>query len=296
MRLSGSGWSVRGTQIDFGPSDDKESIRIINMAIDMGIEIFDTASIYGAGHNERLLGKALGKRRDDVIIISKAGWYFDEEKRSVGDSILDNPEYIKIICEDSLKRLGTDHIDIYLLHTFYKDDMIDLEAAAKVRDCMEELVKEGKLRWYGWSTDWPHQLKVFMEGAHCACTEQDFNIFVGNEETLKLCEDNDLVSFSRRPLASGSLIKKRSSDSYKKVKISKKEQEKLDSIREIITSRGETVAQGALCWLWAKSKVTLPIPGFRTEDQARDLIGTLEFGPLEYDKMEEIERIKNKGE
>jgi len=292
MRLSGKGWNVRGNEVDFGPVDDKESIKTINLAIDMGLKIFDTAVMYGAGHNEKLLGKAIDSRRDEIIIVSKAGWYIDEEKRSVGESILDNPEDVKKLCEGSLRRLNTDYIDIYLLHTPYKDDKIDLGIAAQIRDYMEELVEEGKLRWYGWSTDWPHQLKVFMEGKHCTCTEQDFNIFTGNEETLKLCEGNNLASLNRRPLAGGALTPKPRVNGKKWHDFEEKNQKKFEAIREIITIKGRTVAQGALCWLWAKSKATIPVPGFRTEEQARDSIGALEFGPLTSEQMEEIEKIK----
>jgi len=292
MRLSGKGWNVRGNEIDFGPVDDRESIKTINLAIDMGINIFDTAVMYGAGHNERLLGKALDGRRDKVIIVSKAGYYIDEEKRSVGESILDNPKDVKKLCEGSLRRLNTDYIDIYLLHTQYKDDKIDLCKAAQIRDYMEELVGDGKLRWYGWSTDWPHQLKVFMEGKHCICTEQDFNIFTGNEETLKLCEDNNLISLNRRPLAGGALTPKPRDSGKKWHDFEEKNQKKFDAIREILTSNGRTVAQGALCWLWAKSKATIPVPGFRTEEQVRDSIGALEYGSLTSNQMEEIEKIK----
>jgi len=274
MRLSGKGWSVRGKEIDFGPVDDNQSIRIINLAIDMGVDIF------------------VDGRRDKVIIVSKAGYYIDEERRSVSEPFLDNPKDVKKLCEGSLRRLKTDYIDIYLLHTQYKDDKIDLEKAAQIRDYMEELVEEGKLRWYGWSTDWPHQLKVFMEGKHCTCTEQDFNIFTGNKETLKLCEDNNLASLNRRPLAGGALTLKPRAEGKEWHDFEEKNQKKFEAIREILTSKGRTVAQGSFCWLWAKSKVTIPVPGFRTEEQVRDSVGALEFGPLTYSQMDEIEKIK----
>jgi len=301
MRLSSKDWFLRGKEVDYGHGkmDDKESIRIINTAIDMGVSIFDTAVIYGAGHNEKLLGQAIGSRRDKVIIVSKAGWYINEEKRSGGELILDNPKDVKKLCEGSLRRLNTDYIDIYLFHTPHKDDMIDLHKAAQIRDYMEELVEDGKIRWYGWSTDWPHQLKIFMEGKHCTCTMQDFNIFAGNEETLKLCEDNNLASLNRRPLGGGALTLRSHPDSKesqwkKRNDFDAKNVKKFEAIIEILTSKGRTIAQGALCWLWAKSKTTIPVPGFRTEEQARDSIGAIEYGPLTLEQMEEIEKIKGK--
>jgi len=295
MRLSSKGWfSADGREIDFGAVDDTESIRIINLAIDMGINVFDTAVIYGAGHNEELLGQAIAGNRDKVVIVSKAGGYIDEANRRVmGNNIINtNPEDVKKLCEGSLRRLNTDYIDVYLLHTFYKNDEYDLEKAAQIRDYMEELVEEGKLRWYGWSTDWPHQLRVFMEGEHCTCTEQDLNIFAGNEETLKLCEDNNLASLCRSPLAGGALTPKPSRVGKADRGGGEENMRKFEAIRDILTSGGRTVVQGALCWLWAKSPCTIPIPGFRTEEQVRENIGALEFGPLTPEQMEEIERIK----
>ena len=197
-----------------------------------------------------------------------------------------------MLCEDSLRRLNTDYIDIYLLHTLAKDDNIDLEKAAEIRDYMQELVAEGKLRWYGWSTDWPHQLKVFMQGKHCTCTEQGLNIFTGNEETLKLCEDNNLASLCRTPLASGVLKAKPANAGNPDRGEGEANLRKFAAMREVLTSGGRTVVQGALCWLWAKSEVTIPIPGFRTEEQVIENIGALDFGPLTSDQMAEIERIK----
>jgi len=296
MRLSSKGWfATDGREIDFGEVDDEQSVKTINMAIDMGINLFDTATTYGAGHNEELLGRAIAGRRGEVVIVSKAGGYIDEEKRIFGVGgkrfyDIDPREVIGFI-DDSLRRLKTDYIDVYLLHSPYTDDNIDLDKAAAVRDAMEEVVQEGKLRGYGWSTDWPDQLKCFMEGPHCIGTEQDFSIFAGNEETLKLCEDNNLASLCRSPLAGGALTPKPNRDGRDDRGGGKENVKKFQAIHDVLASGGRTVVQGALCWLWARSPVTIPIPGFRTEAQARENIGALEFGPLTPEQMEEIENI-----
>jgi len=284
MRFSGGGWSLRGKEVDYDqPINEKDSINIINLAIDLGVNIFD---------------KAVGRRRDDVIIISKAGYYIDDEKRiASGKLIADNPKDVKVLCDGSLRRLNTDYIDIYLYHTPFKDENIDLEKAAQIRDYMEELVEEGKIRWYGWSTDWPQQLKVFMEGKHCTCTMQDFNIFAGNEETLKLCEDNNLASLNRRPLGGGALTAVTHSDDDKPIWMKRNDFDannlkKLEAIKEILTSDGRTVVQGALGWLWAKSEANIPMPGIMTEEQVRESVKAIKYGPLTPNQMEEIEKIK----
>jgi hypothetical protein len=141
----------------------------------------------------------------------------------------------------------------------------------------------GKLRGYGWSTDWPHQLKCFMEGKHC----------IGNEETLKLCEDNNLASLCRSPLAGGVLTPKPNSEGLDDRGGGEDNIRRFRAIHDVLTSGGRTVVQGALCWLWARSPATIPIPGFRTEAQARENIGALEFGPLTAEQMAEIEVIQN---
>ena len=97
MRLSSKGWyTSEGKEVNFGPVDDKESLRIIDLAVDAGVQVFDTAVLYGAGHNEKLLGRALVGKRDRVVFVSKAGKYIDEEKRAVTrKNIIDNPQDVK---------------------------------------------------------------------------------------------------------------------------------------------------------------------------------------------------------
>ncbi len=131
-----------------------------------------------------------------------------------------------------------------------------------------------------------------MEGEHCAYTGQDLNIFAGNEATLSLCEDNNLASLCRSPLAGGALVPKPNRVGQADRGGGEENMKKLEAIRDILTSGGRTVVQGALCWLWAKSPCTIPIPGFRTAEQVRENIGALEFGPLTSEQMAEIERIK----
>ncbi len=288
MRLARKGWFFSdGREIDMGPSDDVESVRAIHQAIDLGVNLFDTADVYGAGSNERLLGRAIRDRRDEVVVVSKGGHVFDEATRTlIQHPTLDRGEYIapqniKSACEASLKRLDTDYIDVYLLHSKNTDRDYDLENAAIIRENMEELVSEGKIRGYGWSTDWPHQLEVFLKGEHCIADELDFNVLFGNEETLRLAEENELTIFNRRPLAGGELLKP-----------SENEDDKLSAIREILTQGGRTVAQGALCWLWAKSPNCIPVPGFRNIEQMLGLVGALNFDPLNAGQIKEIEELK----
>ena len=286
-----------GNPVGWGRVDDNESIRAIGRALDLGVTLFDTADVYGCGHSERILGQALGKRRSDVAIATKFGRVFDASKRHIlGNDA--SPEHIRAACEASLSRLNTDVIDLYQLHL----GNCELDEAAVVRDVLEDLVVEGKICWYGWSTDDPERARLFAEGPHCAAIQQRFNILDGNEQTLGICERFNLASLNRGPLAQGLLTGKFTSDSKLpdndvrhrwdfKLGRQAEQLKQLDAIRDVLTSDGRTLAQGALAWLWARSGKTIPIPGFKTIKQVEDNAGAAQFGPLSQDQMSQIDEL-----
>src|SRR4051812_3723959 len=145
--IGGPHWR-NGDPIGWGEVDDDESVAAIRAAFDAGITFFDTADVYGCGHSERVLARALQGRRDDVLIATKFGFTYDEDRReSPGRDA--SPTYIRQACEASLRRLQTDVIDLYQFHL----GDADLETAAAVRDTLEELVDDGRISAYGWSTD-----------------------------------------------------------------------------------------------------------------------------------------------
>ena len=286
-----------GRHVGWGQVDDEESLRAIRKALDMGVTFFDTADVYGCGHSERLVGKALADCRDDVVIATKFGIVFDEATRNITDRN-SSPEYIKSACEASLDRLDISVIDLYQLHIA----QLEHDVAVTVRDTLEELVAEGKIRCYGWSTDDPENARLFAEGPNCATIQQRMNVFAGNDNTLAVCEDAGLASINRGPLAMGLLTGKFSSDSklaeddvrhnWDFTQGEKAEQlAMLEAIRGVLTSDGRTLAQGALGWLWAKSPVTIPIPGFKTVAQVEENCKALELGPLSLEQMQAIEEI-----
>ena len=147
----------------WGQVDDAESIRAVHCALDLGVTLFDTADVYGCGHSEVILGRALAGRRDQAVIATKFGKQFDEEKKHFFGHKT-SPDLIRSACEASLRRLNTDYIDLYQLHWLE----YDMDKAPEVRDVLEELVAAGKIRAYGWSTDDPARARLFAEGQHCA--------------------------------------------------------------------------------------------------------------------------------
>jgi aryl-alcohol dehydrogenase-like predicted oxidoreductase len=288
----------------WGEVDDEESIQAIHRALELGITFFDTADVYGTGHSERVLARALAEQRDQVVIATKFGVTFDEATRQITGPDA-SPEYIRRACEASLQRLNTDYIDLYQFHL----NDYDPEKAGVVRDELEALVTEGKIRKYGWSTDFPERARVFAEGPNCATVQFQMNVLDDAEPMVALCEDLNLASINRGPLAMGLLTGKyqsgaklasndvRGDKSPAWMKYFKDGQpnpewlQKLEAIREILTSNGRTLAQGALAWLWGRSEQTIPIPGFRTVAQVEENAGAIKCGPLNADQMGEIDAL-----
>jgi aryl-alcohol dehydrogenase-like predicted oxidoreductase/uncharacterized protein YndB with AHSA1/START domain len=303
-------WAIGGpfwngnTPNGWGEVDDEESIRAIHKALDLGVNLFDTANVYGAGHSERVLARAFAGRRTQVVIATKFNAVFDETTRQVTGSDT-TPAGIRKACEDSLRRLNTDTIDLYQFH----DNGFPADQAAPIRETLEELVIAGKIRAYGWSTDFPERAEVFAQGPHCSTVQLQLNVLDDNPAMLALCEKHNLAALNRGPLAMGLLTDKytgrikvaaddvrgeKSPDWMKYFKDGLPNPEwaaKRDAIREILTSQGRTLAQGALAWNWARSEKTLPIPGFRTVAQVQENAGAMQFGPLTQEQMSEIDRL-----
>lgn len=303
-------WAIGGpffageTPQGWGEVDDAESTRAIHAALDHGITFFDTANVYGAGHSERVLGAALGSKRSRVVIATKFNAVFDESTRQVTGSDA-SPAGIRKACEDSLKRLGTDYIDLYQFH----DNGFPAKDAQPVRDTLEELVKAGKIRAYGWSTDFVESAEFFAGGEKCTSIQLQLNVLDDNAAMIALCEKHNLAAINRGPLAMGLLTGKyrsgttvsiddvrgqKSPEWMKYFKNGTPNPEWLamrDAIVDILTSNGRSIAQGALAWNWGRSPLTIPIPGFRTVKQVEENAGALQFGPLLPEQMAEVEKI-----
>ena len=282
----------------WGNTDDEESVRAIHAALDMGVNFFDTAANYGAGHSEVVLGRALKGKRGQVVIATKFGHIVNEEKKTVyGDpeQIIKN---VRTDVENSLRRLQTDFIDIYQLHEGGYDPKLALE----LQSVLEELVSVGKIRWYGWSTDIVESARSFASGAHCTSIQFRLNAIYDNPEMRKVCADFDLAGINKDPLNKGILtgkfdttstfpendIRSRANfsdpDIVKRLKI-------VDEIRDIFTSNGRTMAQGALAYIWALDERMVPIPGFKSVQQVKDNAAAMQFGPLTEAQVTEIQAV-----
>jgi aryl-alcohol dehydrogenase-like predicted oxidoreductase len=290
-----SGWS--------GVSDE-ETIRAIQRGFDLGVNFYDTANVYGNGHSEEILAQALAGKRDQVILATKFTWTFDDVTReSLGPDT--SPEGIRKSCEGSLRRLKTDYIDLLQFH--YND--YPVEKAEPVRDTLEALVAEGKIRYYGWSTDFPDRARFFAEGPNCTAIQVELNVVDDAPDVLEVCDEFNLAAINRGPLAMGLLTGKYNSNStlplddvrgeqapewmkyFKDGKPNPEWLSKIEAVREILTSGGRTLAQGAIAWLWGRSDKNIPIPGFKTVAQVEDNAGAMRFGPLTAAQVAEIDSL-----
>jgi aryl-alcohol dehydrogenase-like predicted oxidoreductase len=283
-----------------GDVDDNQSIRAIHYALDHGINFFDTAPAYGAGHSERILGRAFAGRRDKVVIATKFGKFVDEEDRRFG-RYANDAEVIRNIrkeCEDSLRRLQTDYIDVYQFHL----PEFPPEPATEIVSILESLVSEGKIRFYGWSTNSSECARIFVEGAYCTAIQHDLNAIEDDPEQLAICDAFDQASIARGILGMGFLTGKYTVDNYRSLLSAEDYRlrepayfvallDKLDGIRDVLTSDGRTLAQGAVAWIWARSDRNIALTGFRTLAQVADNIKSFDFGPLTTEHMRQIDSL-----
>jgi len=298
-----SAWND-GSARGWGNTNDEESIKALNRAFELGVRLFDTADLYGCGHSEELVGRALENYRDEIIITTKFGNSFDPKtKRQIGEDA--SPKYIRKAVDASLKRLKTDFIDIYFLHLWG----YPIDKAAETMDTLEDLVSEGAIRGYGWSTDSTSRAAAYADRKHYVAVLSELNVFRETPEIVSLCEKKQLLNMNKAPLAMGLLSGKYTLQTprlpendvrtaspewlvyFKDGKAVPEFTKKLARICEILTEDGRTLVQGSLGWIWARSPVALPIPGFKTVKQVEENVKALEFGPLKPSQMKAIDEI-----
>lgn len=300
--IGGPIW-LDGRPDGYGFVDDETSIKAIRQGVAMGVNFFDTSDVYGTGHSEKILGEALQGLRDKVVIGTKFGYTYNEEIRHITGKYV-SPPYIHWALEQSLRRLQTDYIDLYTIHVGSLSD----EQMPIVMDTLDRLREKGLIREYCWSTSDIRCAEYFANHSKGVALMHTLNIFHCPDQLLQLCDKNNLASINIFPLAMGMLSGKYNVNTQmsteevrgsghswvKYFQDGKPKQEyldKLSDLREILTSQGRTLVQGALAWIWAKREYTIPIPGFKTVEQVVENARAMEFGPLTNAQMSEIEVI-----
>ena len=255
--------------------DDAESIRTIHRALDLGVTFFDTAEIYGPYINEELLGRALGARRDDVVVATKMGTirHTTDGERGMDGS----PTNVRLALEGSLRRLGTDHVDLYYQHRM--DPATPVEETAGV---LAELVAEGKIRGYGLSEAAPDTIRRAHAVHPVTAVQTEYSLWSRDPEAelLPLLRDLGIGFVPYSPLGRGFLTGAiRSTDQLddSDFRRSNPRFENLDAnlaivdaVEAVARDADATPAQVALAWLLAQGEHIAPIPGTKRVERLEE--------------------------
>jgi aryl-alcohol dehydrogenase-like predicted oxidoreductase len=249
----------------YGPRDDAESTATLERGIDLGLDFFDTADIYGTGHNEELVGKVMRKHRNRVIIATKFGnLVLPDGTRAING----RPEYVRSACDASLKRLGVDHVDLYYQHRVDKNVPIEETVGA-----MADLVRQGKVRYLGLSEASAKTVRRAHAVHPISALQSEYSLWTRDYEHEVIPTLRELgvgfVPFSPlgRGLLSGALSELPADDMRRKIS-PRFEGDNLDQnlkvvarLKEIAQQKGITPSQLALAWVLAQGDDIVPIPG-----------------------------------
>ena len=296
LTVPAPGLGLMGMSEFYGPTDDDESIRTIHRALELGVTFLDTADMYGSGHNETLLGRAIADRRDDVQIATKFGNRREGDRRWVDNS----PEWIRAACDASLRRLGTDHIDLYYMHR--RDPGVPIEESV---GAMAELVTAGKVRHLGLSEVSAQTLRAAATVHPIAALQSEWSLFTRDLEAEIVPTARELrigiVPYSPigRGLLSGALTSADtlSPDDFRKQHPRftganlERNLERVARLRELASELGCTPVQLALAWLVNQGEDVVPIPGTKHVKYLEENVGAVDVQRRFADRLRELDEL-----
>jgi aryl-alcohol dehydrogenase-like predicted oxidoreductase len=271
LEVSAIGLGCMGMSDFYGPSDEATNLRVLNAALDIGINFFDTADMYGVGANERLLAKVLKARREEVVLATKFGSVRAPDGTFLG--INGTPEYVRTACEASLQRLGVDQIDLYYQHRV--DPKVAIEETV---GAMADLVKAGKVRHLGLSEASANTIRRAVQVHPIAALQSEFSLWTRNLEAtiLPACEQLGIGLVAYSPLGRGFLTGafktpedfeagdyRLSSPRFSSENFASNLQ-LVQIVSQIAHEEGYTPAQVALAWILDCAPYIVPIPGTRS--------------------------------
>jgi aryl-alcohol dehydrogenase-like predicted oxidoreductase len=291
------GLGCMGMSQSYGPGDDQESVATIQRALDLGMTFLDTADVYGLSANERLVGKAIAGRRDEVVLATK----FGNQRRPDGSLIRINgePDYVRQACDASLERLGVDHIDLYYQHR--------VDRSVPVEDtwgAMAELVQAGKVRYLGISEAAPATVRRAHAVHPVSAGQYEWSLFTRDleDEVLPALRELGIGVVAYSPLGRGFLSGRITSpDDFGEDDFRRnhprftgenfaRNLELVDRVRELAASKGATPSQLAIAWVLAQGDDVVPIPGTKRRSYLEENLGALdvELTPEDLAAMEEV--------
>jgi len=296
LEVSTLGLGCMGLSYGYGPATDKqEAISLIRTAVERGITFFDSAEAYGPYKNEELLGEALAPMRDQVVIATKFGFKFDGDKQSGTDS---RPEHIKEVAAASLKRLKTDHIDLFYQHRV--DPAVPIE---EVAGAVKELIQEGKVKHFGLSEAGVQTIRRAHAVQPVTALQSEYSLWwrKPEEEVIPTLEELGIGFVPFSPLGKGFLTGKiDESTTFDKSdfrnivprfspEARKANQALVDLLKSIGEGKNATPAQLALAWLLAQQPWIVPIPGTTKLSRLDENIGAVSV-ELTADDLREIDK------
>lgn len=291
-------WAAGGQS--WGPTDDGEVLSAIDTALHLGVTFFDTSDVYGDGHSEELLGKAMRGRRDRFVVATKIGWRgFDGEKRRTAYGSVDA---LIAGVESNLARLGTDYVDVIQSHISFRDPTMEIFVEG-----FQRLERDGKVRAYGLSTSDFDYIRAFNADGKCATLQIDYSILnrTPEAEIFDYCKQNHIGVIVRGALAMGLLTGKFDENTtfpdgdFRQNWLKDPEQNAtfrrdLEKVRALgpLAKNGRTLAQAALAFTLEHDAVSTVIPGAKNPRQVR---ANLPGAPLDAGDRALIDRVTPRG-
>ena len=294
-------WAIGGGDWAFawGPQDDAESVATIRRALDLGINWIDTAAVYGLGRSEKVVGKAIEGRRDDVFVATKCGLVWEERHETPTRRL--KADSVRQECEDSLRRLGVDVIDLYQIHWPNPDE--DIEEAWTA---IAGLVEEGKVRYAGVSNFSVEQLERVRKIHPVASLQPPYSMLRRDveEELLPYCAEHDIGVIVYSPMQAGLLTGKfshdyveglpeddwrRDSRAFNEPRLSVN-LDFVEKLRPIAERHGRTLPQLAIAWVLRRPEVTAAIVGARRPSQIEETAPAADW-VLPDEDVAEIDRL-----
>ena len=299
--VSALGLGCMGMSEFYGQTDEAESVRVIHRYLELGGNLLDTADMYGSGHNEQLVGRAIRDRRDKVILATKFG-----NVRGPGGSFLGvngKPEYVRSACDASLKRLGLDVIDLYYQHRVDPNTPIEDTVGA-----MAELVRQGKVRYLGLSEAAPQTIRRAAKVHPIAALQTEYSLWSRDpeDEILPTCRELGIGFVAYSPLGRGFLtgqitkFEDLAEDDWRRRSprfMGENFARNLDvvtRVRELAKQKNCTPGQLALAWLLAKGKDIVPIPGTKRIKYLEENLGAANVR-LTDDDLRQIDNAAPRG-